>query len=266
MNESQLHLVLEYNEEHAKNLWLSTCFNLLCLVIGLFGNGYVLFVYKFKLKGQAEARYFIPYLAIADTCTSFFVSITFTLENFHYLYYPWDFLCKGVNFISSVLGFAAGLFLLAIAVQRYTKISPTGRHFSLFWRRVAVIAILVVSTCIGIPGFIIAGVGEISLEYKGVNLTSINCQTRNNYYPTFQKVYYAILTAGIVGNFALVAGLYIFIAVALRRRQRHSKRCKVPAMSVKESDETTRETELQSIEEPLAETSKRRINVQWLRE
>ena len=245
MNESQLQLVLEYNQEYAKNLWLSTCFNLLCLVIGLLGNGYVLFVYKFKLQDKTGSRYFIPYLAIADAFTSSVLCLTFTFENFHFLYFPWDILCKGMNFISSVVAFMAGLFLLAIAIQRYTKMHPAGRQFSLFWRRIAVVAILIVSVTFGIPGFIIAGVGEISLEYKGVNLTSINCQTRNNYYPIFQKVYYAFLTAGVVGNFAAIAALYLSIAVIARRRHGKSK---MPARSETESDETLRDTEMDSFE------------------
>ena len=257
MNESLLHLVLEYDKEYSQNLWPSTLFGLLCLVIGLFGNGYVLFIYKFKMKDKTESRYFIPYLAIVDTCTSFLTCVFFTLLNFHPLYFPWDFLCRGMNYISGVPTFASALLLLAIAVQRYFGIKPSGRHFSLFWRKVTVGVILVMTVCSGIPGIAFAGVGEIDFEYKGVNLTSVNCQTRNDKYPTYQTIYFGFLAVVLIVNIVTIFVLYVCIAAVVCRHHRHTRWSikKSPVTSENEGTDKTEEIELESIE-PLASNTK----------
>ena len=250
MNESQLHLVLEYNEEYSKLLWPSTLYSLLCLVIGLFGNGYVLVIYKFKMKDETESRYFIPYLAIADACTSLFTCIIYTVHNFHMLYFPWDFLCKSLNVLSFIPGITSVLFLLAIAVQRFMRSRPSGRHFSLFWRRATLVIILTVSVCFGVPSFLFAGVGEIQFVYNGVNISSINCQTRNDQYPIFENVYYGVMALFASVNIVSIFILYICIAVVVYRWNSKTKLniIKSAAMSGKEDTENTEHIELDCIE------------------
>ena len=251
MNESQLHLILEYNEEYANNMWPNTLYSLLCLVIGLIGNGYVLLIYKFKMKDTTESRYFIPYLAIVDACASFFTCIIFILNNFYILYFPWDVLCKSLTVLSFIPGLASVLFLLAIAVQRYTRSKPSGMHFSLFWRRATVVIILTVSVCFGTPFFLFAGVGKIQFVYKGVNLSSTNCQARNNQYPTVENIYYGVLSVGAIVNIVSIFILYICIAVVVYKWNRKTGLNRTAAISVKEHTENTEYSELDCIE-PLA--------------
>ena len=251
MNESQLHLALEYNGDYAKNQWPNTIYSLFCLVIGLFGNGYVLFIYKFRMKDKTESRYFIPYLAMADVLASFFTCIHFTFVNFYTLYFPWDLLCKGMIALTFVPGLASTLFLLAIAVQRYTRSRLSGRHFSLFWRRAAVVIILAMSSCLGIPCFLVAGVGEIEFVYNGNNITSINCKARNDQYPVIENVLYGVLVVILTVNIVCIFILYICIAVVVYRRNKKTRpKINRPlAMSGKESIKKTKDIELNSIED-----------------
>ena len=250
MNTSLLSLVLKYNDEYSKNLWPSTLFGLLCLVIGLFGNGYVLFIYKFRMKDKTESRYFIPYLAMADLCASFFTCITFTLLNFYPLYFPWDFWCKGMAFLSFVPGLASALFLLAIAVQRYTRSRPLERHFSLFWRRATVGIILTVSLVMGIPCLLFAGVGEIEFVYNGNNVTSINCRQRGNQYMELAPVFYGVLAVVLSVNIVCIFILYICIATVVYRRNKGTRLSKSLASSNGHKERTTKteDTELDAIE------------------
>ena len=250
MNESLLHLVLEYNDLWARNQWPNTLFSLLCLVIGLLGNGYVLFIYKFKLKTKAEARYFIPYLAIADACASFFSCVAFIIGNFHILYFPWDFLCKGALFAMWMPALTSTFLLLAIAVQRYTRTKLTGKHFSLTWRRAAVAIIVTVSVIYSTPFLFIAGVGETTREYKDVNLTSVKCRTQNGQYPTFEKVYVAYLIAALALNLFITFGLYISIAVVVYRHQgkRNGSESTNTTPATSGTDETTlQDTEMENM-------------------
>ena len=263
MNESQLHIALEYNSGYSKDLWPNTLYSLLCLTIGLFGNGYVLFIYKFKMKDKSESRYFIPYLAMADLFASIFTCITFTLANFYPLYFPWSFLCKSMAALSFVPGLASALFLLAIAVQRYTRSKPLVRHFSLFWRRATVMIILAISAVMGIPSFLLAGVGEIEFVYNGNNITSVNCQARNNQYPTLENVYYAVLAVILCVNIVSIFTLYICIAVVIHRRNKTTRqKIKRPlTMTGKESIQKTEDTELNSIENLNAKNRSNHRNV-----
>ena len=115
MNESEKYLKLDINAKFANILWPNTLFNAVCLVTGLIGNGYVLYINKFKLKDKAESRYFIPYLAIVDACACLITCVCFILRTYH-LYFPWDGPCKGFFFGAVVTAFSSAFLLLAIAI------------------------------------------------------------------------------------------------------------------------------------------------------
>ena len=205
------------------------------------------------MKDNTESRYFIPYLAMADLCAGSFASISFTIGNFHRLYFPWDFCCKLMWYFPSVPTIASTLFLLAIAVQRYMRSKPFGRHFSLFWRRATVVIICTVSVCFSLPLFLFTGVGGFEFVYKGVDIDSINCQAKNNQYPTLQNVYFGVLIVLAIVNIVIIFILYICVAVVVYRRNRKgrltSKINTLPAMSTgKECTQKTDDIELDSIE------------------
>ena len=211
-----MHLIWEYNAELARHLWMTTLFCILCLVIGLLGNGYILYIYAFKLEIKGESRYFIPHLAIADFLSNLFMSTSFTYGNFNMFYFPWDVLCKGGSFVCSVPTIASPLFLLSIAIQRYTKTNPTRTYFSLNWRRATAIIIWTVSVCFSIPFLFITGVGEIKGVYRGANLTSVKCHIANDGNTTF----FIVLAVVLVSSIAATLGLWVSIAVVVYRRQR----------------------------------------------
>ena len=217
MNESYMHLIQEYNKELAKDLWLTTLLCILCLVIGLFGNGSVFWIYLFKLPTKRESRYFIPYLAIADALSIIFSSISFTYGNFNMLYFPYDYLCKLAVFVCFVPGIASPCFRLAIAVQRFTV--TMNRHYSLNWRRVTAVVIWIVSVCVSFPYLFIAGVGEIRDTYKDVNLTSDKCNIYNK-----DSTYSIFVLVVIILIIVITFGLFAYKAVEVYRRQKASSK------------------------------------------
>ena len=181
MNASLHQLIAEFNAEYARILWPNTLFNLVCLLTGIFGNGYVLLVNKFKLIHNSESRYFIPYLAAADASASIITCIWFLIRNFQ-VYFPWEAACKGFFFGANATSFMSAFLLLAIAIQRYTKSKPHGRQFDLCWRRASIVIIIIASLGLSVPMAMISGVQEIHGAYKGVNRTEYVCWIRYSEY------------------------------------------------------------------------------------
>lgn len=62
--------VKEWNHEIAKSLIPNDIILSLYMVAGFMGNSLVIFIYSFKMKGNKEERYFIPFLAIVDLWAS----------------------------------------------------------------------------------------------------------------------------------------------------------------------------------------------------
>ena len=222
MNESLHHLIAEFNAEYARILWPNTLFNLVCLLTGIFGNGYVLYVNKFKLINNQESRYFIPYLAAADASASLITCVWFLIRNFQ-VYFPWEASCKGFFFGANATSFISAFLLLAIAVQRHSKSKPQGRQFDLCWRRASIVIIIIASLGLSVPMAMISGVQEIHGVYKGVNRTAFVCWIRDGEMPTFQSIYFGLQTTILVANITTVLVLYVMIGIIIYRRQRAMK-------------------------------------------
>ena len=222
-NESLLHLVLEYNSEYAYNLWPHTFLCVIFLIVGLLGNGFVLFVYTFRMDEKTESRFFIPYLAVADAFASVSSCVYFTFDNMHILYFPWDGLCRTLLFLPDIPTLASVFILLAIAVQRYTMTKPLGKQFSLVWRKRALIFISFVAFALSIGIPIVSGSVEVTGPYKGFNLTGYTCRTGSGRYPVFEQIYYGFLALVLVVNIVVTCVLYIPIAVTIYKKQKSKK-------------------------------------------
>ena len=104
MDENVTKLGLELNTLYAQKLLPNTIFNAVCIVVGLFGNGYVLYMNKFILTDNLEARYFIPYMAIADACTILVTCIYSIVRNYSLLF-PENGSCEGFYYGNFVVVF-----------------------------------------------------------------------------------------------------------------------------------------------------------------
>lgn len=98
------------------------------IVIGIFGNGAVLYVHSFKIIKRKDGEYFIPYLASVDlvgciVCSSFALSRTLRPVTYDY-----EVGCKVGTFLSGFTIYFSMFLLFAIACQRYAKICK-GRGF-----------------------------------------------------------------------------------------------------------------------------------------
>ena len=261
MDENLTYVVSDVNADYASILWPNTLFNVVCLLIGLLGNGYVMYINKFLLTDKSDARYFIPYLAIADAFASSLTCIGFIHRNFN-LIFPWNHgPCKAFFYGSVLVVFTSAFLLLAIAVQRYTKIiTPFGRQFTLFWRRTALVVIVIASLFCSIPVTFFGGIQEINGYYKGVNMTVAICWVRDSESPTLQHGYFGfiaiILTTISSINFVATLVLYAPIAVVIYRRQRTTKLSSKIGRSPGNKTAETSEIELEQIDPSKSHTLK----------
>ena len=199
--------------------------------------------------GKSDARYFIPYLAIADAFASALTCIGFIHRNFN-LIFPWTHgPCKAFFYGSVLVVFTSAFLLLAIAVQRYTKIiTPLGRQFTLFWRRTALFVILIASLICSIPITFFSGIQEINANNKGVNMTVAICWVRDSESPTLQHVYFGFIAIILAINFVATLVLYAPIAVVIYRRQRATELSSKIDRSPGNKAAETSDTELEQID------------------
>ncbi|XP_053169790.1 C3a anaphylatoxin chemotactic receptor-like [Scomber japonicus] len=87
------------------------------IVVGMVGNGLVIYVTGFRMKRTVHSIWFLS-LALADfLCTSFLIFLTISLsQDFHW---PFGlFMCKLSNFVTVLNMFASVFFLMAISLDR----------------------------------------------------------------------------------------------------------------------------------------------------
>ena len=215
------------------------------LMVGIIGNIFVIFIFATKMrKDKKEARYFIPILALSDVMVCITSLIDIISNTLHWTSFHSDVLCKTLVFSLLQTMMMSDAFLLAIAVQRFVKICrPTAKQMTLFWRRIAIVLVIVTNTLYSIPTAIVSGVQESAVVYKNMNITVEGCATGNNQFPRLQLIYYSILIFIFVANIVVTAGLYTPIALVIYRRFRirriQSAGINMPSYEESETDKTS---------------------------
>lgn len=138
-NTSRDNLVEEWNSELTKALIPNDVLLSLYIILGIFGNVTVIYVYGFRMKKKTENRYFIPVLAVSDltgviVCGSFGIALNMMQAQFYNTH-----LCKAWWFFSALATFISIFVLLIISAQRYLKLCrPLGSHMTLMHKRLAI--------------------------------------------------------------------------------------------------------------------------------
>uniref|UniRef100_A0A8W8LA44 G-protein coupled receptors family 1 profile domain-containing protein n=1 Tax=Magallana gigas TaxID=29159 RepID=A0A8W8LA44_MAGGI len=138
--------VKEWNHEIAQSLIPNNIILSLYMVAGVLGNSIVIFIYSFKMKGNKEERYFIPFLAMVDLWASLINASFAIAQNMMQASFDNDHLCKAWWFFSAFSTLTSALFLLIIAVHRYLKVcKPLGRQMTRTWKRFAMCMVLTIA-------------------------------------------------------------------------------------------------------------------------
>ncbi|XP_076084484.1 uncharacterized protein LOC143055236 [Mytilus galloprovincialis] len=225
-NSSHSNIYLEeLNNAKVQLLIPNTVLAFVFLVTGVVGNGLVLFVYRFKLKSKSDDRYFIPCLSLVDmiACS---IGATYAISmNFNPFNFRSDLICKLVWFLHQSISFSSALLLLAIAVQRYIKVSRlVNSSMSLRSKRMTIISILIGSTVISVPCLVLYGKDELLLKNENRTITGYNCGAVPNVNQTFLFSYSVILLLMCLSGIFAVIILYSLILRTIFKHESFRKR------------------------------------------
>lgn len=209
-----------WNKSRFEAFLPSTVYLVLCIVVGVAGNGVVIYIYRFRLHGKHDGRYFIPHLAVADLFAVLASGELHIMNNLYPVTYRFEKLCKW-NF---VFGFVATVFstciLLLIAVQRYLKVCrPFGRQMVLFWRRFSLLLSLLMTVILGVPSYFTFGLEKVSnLE---LNVTGSACRRLTTTTQTLSLVHATVCTMLTVTEGALLIVLYVKICKVIFQKDQN---------------------------------------------
>ncbi|XP_048775766.2 cholecystokinin receptor-like [Ostrea edulis] len=144
--------VREWNSELVRSLVPNNVILSLYMFTGLVGNSTVIFIYGFKMRGNKEDRYFIPFLATADLLASLVCASFGIAQNVMQATFDDEHLCKAWWFSAGFTTLTSVFFLLIIAVHRYLKVcKPLGKQMTLKWKRGALCVGLTVAFTLSVP-------------------------------------------------------------------------------------------------------------------
>ncbi|XP_041361630.1 neuromedin-U receptor 2-like [Gigantopelta aegis] len=181
------------------------------MIIGILGNGLVLYVHIAKFKSSSTRNYVIA-LAILDllSCCLGLPGEMVDLR-FSFTFYS-DVLCRVMRVATTFASVASGITLVAVSIDRYCRIC---RPLKVQISRRGTIKMIVGSCGIAIlftwPTVVIYGTMTVKTGIPGVY--GSECSTsdviKNTKYPI---VYNGILFLFFISSFSLMTILYIFIA------------------------------------------------------
>lgn len=146
----------------------------LYLVLGVFGNGLVLFIYLVRMSKNNDDRYFIPSLAGIDACACVVGSSYALALNLLPVRFPGDILCRALWYFSQTTTISGGTLLLVIAVHRYLKVCrPFIGKWSLKVKRLVVLGTVAVAAVLSIPTIFLYGEIKVTSDRYSVENTSL---------------------------------------------------------------------------------------------
>jgi hypothetical protein len=121
-------------------------------------------MYKGKDK-QLKNRYFMPHLALMDLLACFVGCFMFLYTDFNQFIFTSDVGCRLLKFTAWSTNAVSVLMLVVISVDRYLKICrPTQQQMTLFWKRISLLIITIVSVVSCLP----------YLHFSGVHIGRVN--------------------------------------------------------------------------------------------
>lgn len=217
---SEHQIAEELNEEFKKIVMPVTVFIGLEIVVGIFGNFLVLYVYLFRYH-RCNFRYFVLCLAIIDiTCC--FTAMPGELVNLLYWYvYPAREICKVKSFFNVFTACAEGLCFLTIAVDRYRKVCRPFR-WQITPKSAKCLCGITFSTAfiMAAPYVFLWGTSTHQYKYRNQTVTVKTCGKDSEFKHTAYPLTYSIVVEVIMScTLILMLVLYIFTSRRLLSKQ-----------------------------------------------
>ena len=209
-----------YNEHEASYRFPTIWFSLCVLVIGVFGNGLVVYSYGLKFN-RTTANVYILWLAIFDLigCLVGIPFETFTLR--FPMMYGVDVPCRLFRYVTLV-GYVCQIFiLLCISVDRFFKVCRPFTRMPPMKTSRAILMLTVIGIVLSSSSLFIFGKMTITTcfpEVVGVTC-SISDDVKDTIYPT---IFYSVLSVITFACMIVIAVLYVFIVKEVLKWKRGS--------------------------------------------
>ena len=199
----------EWNRVLLQGRWPLILATSIIFILGLMGNLMVILVYKFSMP-QQEARFYIPFLAMADlvaiTVTSSLLVVSDTFEGV----FPSDILCKILQFMNRCCVQTSLALLGTIAAHRYRLIcQPTAQRLNFRKKKLLICGLFVVSCLTSVPLFVFSGSVLVRVQFMTGDASGHFCSFNTRKYPTGERVYEGVLFSLNTLMMLATVGFYI---------------------------------------------------------
>ncbi|CAC5403256.1 unnamed protein product [Mytilus coruscus] len=205
----------QFTERHIGGIVFTT----ILMIIGVFGNFAVLWIYvqRFKVSNYRTYTIWLAFMDITNSC----IGMPFLIYYMsHYLIFPSYGLCKFGRFINVFTTNCSAYILIVIAFDRYRKVcKPLKWQLSYENTKVCCIIATILGFLTSWPCLVLYGIYTVDTAIPGVK--GIRCWTDDDYKNTvYPSVYYILL---YVLNFLVVPVLFAVYAQILRFLHKHGK-------------------------------------------
>ncbi|XP_056612018.1 C3a anaphylatoxin chemotactic receptor-like [Triplophysa dalaica] len=188
---------------------VTICFYFVIFVMGVIGNGLVIFVTSYKMKTTVNSTWFLN-LAIADFILMLSLIFNIILKFHKYVWTLGNFMCKFTSFISMQNTFASAFFLTVISLDRCMctcLVVWAQNKRTLVKARIICVFVWLLSMCCSIPFAIFYSVQELyGFKFCGPVLS------RN----VFTSLSIYVFTMGFLIPFLIIISSYIAIGVRVK--------------------------------------------------
>ena len=162
-----------WNSQLSNHLIANNVILVIYMVVGVFGNVLVIFIYNLKLSKRKDDRYFIPVLATMDLIACLIGSSYALALNILPAKFTNDILCKVLWYFSEVTTISSALLLVVVAVQRYLKVCKPLATFNLQWKRIAIFLCFITASTFSVPTLFFYG--KLTFPHPVYNITGSRC-------------------------------------------------------------------------------------------
>ncbi|XP_062582373.1 rhodopsin, GQ-coupled-like [Saccostrea cucullata] len=209
----------EINASKAQQRLPTVIFLTLLMIIGVIGNTLVIVVYSRKYP-PSMFRLYILSLAIIDLLSGVFAMPVEIVDNAYPVMFYSEALCKCGRFIGNVFKIGSAFVLVLIAGSRYKKICrPFSTATTLLQARLYCGATILLAIALSWPNAFVQGLKHVHLPG---NITGFDCTLDEDIVNTqYPFIYYTIIFAVNIIVFLLLAVLYTFVILSLRKHNKN---------------------------------------------
>lgn len=210
----------DFSDEISKTL--SPVIAIVCMysLLGILGNPFVVIFYGCKLK-QTPSFTFIVCLAVFDLivcCISIPMEIVDLVEFYSF---PSSGACKFLRFINYFATMTSGLFLLAIAADRFRKIcKPLQKQVTNQMTRVIVVVVIVTGLFLSWPSLVFYTVNDVNITVANGVIGHDCTAMKDENIALYVTIYHGLLFLVFIISSISLTVIYILVVRQLMRTQK----------------------------------------------